>query len=128
MRLIAIGFSFIVFMLSCSKRKVPKTVLHIDKMQAVYWDYIRADVFANEFVRKDSSKNVLIESARLQQMVFDRHKVSKDEFYKSYNFYLKNPPLLKEMLDTMLVRQPKLYEQQNQKKRVKDSIPIAAAL
>jgi len=93
---------------SCSKKKVPSDILMPEKMQAVYWDYIRADVFANEFVKKDSSKNIEIENARLQQAIFKLHKVTKSEFYKSYDYYLNHQLLMKEMIDTMLERQQKL--------------------
>ncbi|HSN59576.1 MAG TPA: DUF4296 domain-containing protein [Ferruginibacter sp.] len=93
---------------SCSKKKVPSDILSPEKMQAVYWDYIRADVFANEFIKKDSSKNVEVENARLQQAVFKLHKVTKVEFYKSYDYYLNHQLLMKEMIDTMLARQQKV--------------------
>ena len=115
--------TIVVLMVSCSKRKIPKDILGTEKMQAVYWDYIRADVFANEYVRRDSSKKLLVESARLQDKVFKIHKVSRQAFYKSYEFYLKKPALLKEVLDTMLVRQPKIYEKQQLEKRKRDSLP-----
>ena len=48
--------------LSCSKSKVPDGILKPEKMQAVFWDYIRADVFANEYVRRDTAKNPTIMS------------------------------------------------------------------
>lgn len=93
---------------SCSKKKVPSDILPPEKMQAVYWDYIRADVFANEFIKKDSSKNVEVENARLQQAIFKLHKVSKVEFYKSYDYYLNHQLLMKDMIDTMIARQQKV--------------------
>ncbi len=123
MRRTSVILCALLFLFSCSKRKIPGNVLGMEKMQAVYWDYIQADVFANEFVRRDSSKDMLIESARLQNKVFALHKVSKETFYKSYQYYLGKPLLLKELLDTMLVRQPKIYEKQQLQKRKRDSIP-----
>ncbi len=124
MRHIVVACTVVFFLFSCSNKKVPREVLGIEKMQAVYWDYLRADVFANEYVRRDSSKNPSIESARLQQKVFDLHKVSKEKFYKSYEYYLGKPLLLKEMLDTMLVRQPKIHEKENARRRRRDSLKI----
>ena len=93
---------------SCSKKKVPPDILGPEKMQAVYWDYIRADVFANDFIKRDSSKNVEVENARLQQAIFKLHKVTKDEFYKSYDYYLNHQLLMKGMIDTMIARQQKI--------------------
>ncbi len=101
---------FTLVLVSCSKSKVPKGILKPEKMQAVFWDYIRADVYANEFVRRDTSKNAELENTRMQQQVFQLHKVTKKEFYDSYEYYLKHQELMKGMMDTMLVRQQKLNE------------------
>ncbi|MBC7933990.1 MAG: DUF4296 domain-containing protein [Rhizobacter sp.] len=79
-----------------------------EKMQAVYWDYLRADVYANEFIRRDSSKNTELENARLQLQVFKLHKITREEFYRSYEYYLEHRGMMKDMLDTMLVRQKQL--------------------
>ena len=96
-------------LLSCNdKQAIPGDILPPEKMQAVYWDYMKADVYANEFMRKDSSKNVALENARLQLEVFKIHKVSKEDFYRSYDYYLAHKDLMKDMLDTMLVRQTKV--------------------
>ncbi|RYY67154.1 MAG: DUF4296 domain-containing protein [Chitinophagaceae bacterium] len=101
--------SFLVLtvgLISCSeKNSVPKDILPPEKMQAVYWDYLRADIYSNEFLRKDTSKNAELENARLQMQVFKLHKVSREQFYKSYEYYLDHRELMKDILDTMLVRQ-----------------------
>ncbi len=103
----------VVCLAACSKSKMPKDVLPPEKMQAVYWDYIKADVFANEFVRRDTSKKLETESAKLQAQVFLLHKVSREQFYKSYDYYLDHSDLMKNMLDTMLVRQKAINEAKN---------------
>lgn len=101
-RLLLIG---LICFVACSKPSIPKDVLAPEKMQAVFWDYIKADAFANEFVRRDTSKKLELESAKLQLQVFKQHKISKEQFYKSYEFYLGNKDLMKNLMDTMLVRQ-----------------------
>lgn len=99
-------FILVVALAACSgKSKVPENILEPEKMQAVYWDYIRADIFTNEYIRKDSAKNLALENAKLQQQVFQLHKISKEQFYKSYEYYLNHRELMKDMIDTMLVRQ-----------------------
>ena len=95
---------FLFVIAGCQKSKVPKDLLSPEKMQAVYWDYLRADVFVNEFVRKDSTLKPDIESARLQNEVFQLHKTSRSQFYDSYQYYLKHPELMKAVLDTMIKR------------------------
>lgn len=90
---------------SCnSGNDIPSGVLKSEKMQAVLWDVIKADVFTNEFIKKDSTKNAEKENLKLQQQVFAIHKVTKAEFYKSYDFYNSNTPLFKEMLDSMIAQ------------------------
>lgn len=106
----------------CSKSKLPKDILEPEKMQAVYWDYLRADIFANEFVRRDTSKNAETENAKLQLQVFKIHKVSKEQFYKSFDYYLKNKDLMKAMLDTMLARRKQKVDSATSKKIVTDSL------
>ena len=54
---------------SCSESKLPSGILEPEKMQAVYWDYISADVFSNEFIRKDSSKDAALENEKLQEAI-----------------------------------------------------------
>ena len=100
----------------CTGSVIPKDILPPEKMQAVYWDYLRADIMANEYVTRDSSKNDSLENAKLQLQVFKIHKITKEEFYKSYEYYLNHQALMKDMLDTMLVR--------NKDKAKKDSLPI----
>ena len=95
---------------SCSKPKVPAGIIPPEKMQEVFWDYLRADVYANEFIRKDSARNVEMENAKLQQQVFMLHKTSREEFYKSYEYYLNHQSQMKSMLDTMQVRQQKIID------------------
>jgi ABC-type antimicrobial peptide transport system ATPase subunit len=98
----------LLLIFSCSKSKTPPGILKPEKMQAVFWDYIRADVFTNQFIKKDSAKNVELENARLQQQVFKLHNTTKETFYKSYEYYLNHQGLMKDMMDTMMVRQQKI--------------------
>lgn len=95
---------------SCKRNKLPENVLAPEKMQAVFWDYIRADVYTKDYIAKDSGRNALKENAALQQLVFQKHKVSKETFYRSYEYYMHHQDKLGPMLDTMLVRQQQLQD------------------
>lgn len=118
--------ALIVVLAACSKSKFPKGILEPEKMQAVYWDYMRADIFANEYVRNDSSKNPVLENAKLQLQVFQRHNISKEQFYKSYDYYLNHRDLMKDMIDTMLVRQKQKIEKvKDSTKARRDSLKIS---
>jgi hypothetical protein len=92
----------IIIVASCTgKDKIPNNVLPKDKMQAVLWDVLRADAFAFNFVTKDSTKKPEAELAKLQQQIFAVHKVTRESFYSSYNYYLAHPRIMLPLLDTM---------------------------
>ncbi len=111
MRFLGASLLTLVLLLNaCSGDKLPKGVLPPEQMQSVFWDYLKADVYANEFLSADTSKNATLENARLQLEVFKKHRVSKETFYKSYQYYLKHESLMKDMVDTMVVRQQKIYD------------------
>lgn len=93
----------LVFLCSCSNRNsIPNGILKPDKMQVVLWDVLQADAFTFEFVKRDSTKKPGMENVKLLQQIFTTHKVSKDEFYKSYDFYKAHPGLMQPMLDSMI--------------------------
>ena len=88
---------------SCgNKNKIPQGILKPEKMQLVLWDVMKAEAFTADFIKKDSSKNALAENLKLQQEIFAIHKISKADFYSSYNYYKTNTPLFKTMLDSLI--------------------------
>jgi hypothetical protein len=90
---------------SCgNKEKLPAGVLKPEKMQAVLWDVIKADVFATEFIKKDSAKNAAAENLKLQQQIFAIHKITRADFYKSYDYYKSNTVEFKKVIDSMIAR------------------------
>ncbi len=121
-------FFLLILLVSCSRSKYPDGVLVPEKMQAVYWDYLRADVYAKEMLSKDSSRNIDSANIQFQQQLFEKHKVSKETFYKSYDYYISHQLLMKDMLDTMQVRQQQLWQQRLdsiEKKKSKDTILLS---
>jgi Domain of unknown function (DUF4296) len=98
------SYLLVILFLSCNnKNTVIEDVLPPQKMQAVFTDIVKADVFVSDFIKKDSAKNDTIESAILQQKIFALHKVSKKQFYDSYNYYINHRTVFKTMLDSMIV-------------------------
>ena len=105
MRRIIILLAGLVLITSCgNKDKLPAGILKPAKMEAVLWDVIKADVFTTEFIKKDSSKNAANENLKLQQQIFAMHKVSKADFYKSYDYYKSNTEVFKKIMDSMVAR------------------------
>jgi len=121
-------YSLLILLVSCSRSKYPDGVLDPEKMQAVYWDYLRADVYAKELLSKDSSRNIDSANIQFQQQLFEKHKVSKETFYKSYEYYISHQLLMKDMLDTLQVRQQYLWQKRLdsiEKKKSKDTILLS---
>jgi Domain of unknown function (DUF4296) len=104
MKQCAVLFCLVTFISCGNKEKIPAGILKPDKMQAVLWDIIRADAFTAEIIKKDSSKNATQEDLKLQQQIFAIHQVTKDDFYKSYDYYKANPGQMKVMMDSMIIQ------------------------
>ena len=96
--------SLITFFSCGNKNKIPSGILKPDKMQAVLWDVIKADAFTAEFIKKDSAKDAVEENLKLQQQIFSIHHISRQDFYKSYDYYKLHSDQLKVMMDSMIVQ------------------------
>ena len=88
MRLIVCFLAFGLFLSGCKQQ--PEGILQKDKMSAVLYDYLAADIYVREFIAKDSTLNDQVESARRQAAIFKKHNVSKETFYKSLAYYTQN--------------------------------------
>jgi hypothetical protein len=104
-RLLLVCLSAIVWCLvSCTdKDKIPAGVLPKERMEKVLWDMILAERYRDTFVR-DSAKDLKVETFKLYAQVFQIHQVSKDEFVKSYKFYMSRPDIAREMFDSLATR------------------------
>lgn len=92
----------ILLMISCSdKNDIPEGVLSPKKMEAVLTDILVADVLNNERILKDTSLKLLAEDASYFLKIFQLHNTTRNEFSRSYNFYLKRPDLLKVITDSV---------------------------
>jgi len=93
----------VLIMQSCgSSTSIPSNVLKPARMQVVLWDVLRADAFTNDFIKKDSSKNAVTENVKLQQKIFSANGVTREQFYRSFEYYKTNAPLFKALLDSMI--------------------------
>lgn len=105
MRRMIIVLAGLVLIGSCAdKEKIPAGILKPDKMQAVLWDVMKADAFTNDYIKKDSSKNAGAENLKLQQQIFAIHKISKEDFYKSYDYYKTNTVVFKKIVDSIIAQ------------------------
>jgi hypothetical protein len=90
----------VIFLFSC-KNKLPKDILEQKKMEKVLWDVLKVDAYTKNYFLKDTTKNIVLENAKMQFQVFALHNITKDQFYKSYRYYLANSNLIKPLLDSI---------------------------
>lgn len=92
--------------IGCSdKSHVPGGILSKDKMEQVMWDMAQADQYAALYLAKDSAHiDRKAETMRLYAEVFRLHKVTADEFRKSYRYYLDHPELNQLLFDSVIAR------------------------
>lgn len=90
----------------CSEKdKIPSGVIGKEEMEKILWDMMLADQYAANYIIKDSAKvNVKMETLKLYEEVFRLHKVSRDEFRKSFQFYQERPDITRVMFDSLLAR------------------------
>src|SRR5262245_51012157 len=102
MRLFLLCLSVFVFSLvSCTdKDKIPYGVLSKVKMRQVLWDMMQAERYTATFL-KDSTKNTKAETFKLYAQVFAIHGITKDQFVKSYKFYMSRPDISRVMFDSL---------------------------
>jgi hypothetical protein len=104
-RLLLVCLSAIVWcVVSCTdKDKTPAGILPKDKMEKVLWDMIQAERYRETFVR-DSALDLKKETFKLYAQVFAVHQITKDEFIKSYKFYMSRPDITRVMFDSLATR------------------------
>lgn len=85
--------------------KSKEDVLPQPKMEKVLWDVVQADEFIQAFVLKDSAKvNVNAERYKLYEQVFRLHKTSRQQFSKSYEYYLSHPEKNRLLFDSLAAK------------------------
>jgi hypothetical protein len=96
----------ILFAFSCTNPgHVPRSVIPRDSMVNILWDILQADQFSTIYLMKDSGKiDIKAETIKLYQQVFQLHHVTKEEFDKSYRFYMAHPDISSVMFDTLAAR------------------------
>lgn len=96
---------FVCCVISCNRKERPEDVLSEDKMEKVIWDVVQADEFVQNFVLKDSNKiNVTAERNKLYEQVFKLHNTSREQFKKSYDYYVAHPGQVRRIFDSLSSR------------------------
>lgn len=97
--LVAVLFSLAT--IACNNKKGDK-VLPPEKMEAVLWDLMRADKFLSDYVlNKDTAKKIDSESIKMYNRIFAIHKITGEQFQKSFTYYKTHPDQLREIMDSI---------------------------
>ena len=109
MRVILVSLMTVCLIGCTNTTKVPDDILPGKKMEVILWDMIQAERFNALFQIKDSaSTNIVLEKFKLYEQVFAIHKTSRDEFIKSYKYYLGRPDMAKVIMDSMTAKAERL--------------------
>jgi len=106
-------FSIILLVaLSCSKERVPNSVMSKDEMINYLIDlHISEAAVQNLRLKADSARIVF---SIQEKFILNEHKIADSTFIKSYNFYLGRPSMLEEIysavVDSISLRQSLLNE------------------
>ena len=106
MRRTGVGWLVIVLLaagIGCSDKKgVPSGILGREDMQMVLWDMVQADQYSTYFAKDSTRLNLKLENMRLYEQVFQLHHVSREDFARSYKYYLAHPDLTQTLLDSLI--------------------------
>ena len=87
---------------SCNhKEGIPNDIIKPEKMQLILSDFIKSDVYTMEIIKKQSLGNDTASNLRIQQIIFNHYKISRNDFYKSYQYYYIHPELMVSVLDSI---------------------------
>ena len=116
-------FCIIVLLFSCGNKQPEGRVLSSDKMQAVMWDIMQAEAYTDFYLKKDSTKNIFLQNAALQKKVFSIHQISKEDFYKTYDFYSSHSNDMRILLDSISAKAERQRNKVMEKKYSRDHRP-----
>ena len=100
-KIVFIGFALLLLAACSDNRRIPSTVIQPEKFEVILTDILLADALTLERSFKDTAVKITDQNAAYFLKVFELHGVSKNEFMKSYNFYLQRPDLLKIITDSV---------------------------
>lgn len=98
------GLLCILLIVGCSQKDtIPSGVIGKEEMGDILWDMMQADQYATNYLIKDSAKvNVKMETLKLYEEVFRLHKVNREEFRKSFQFYQDHPDITRVLFDSLI--------------------------
>ena len=109
-------FIWLLAFFSCKQNK-NNEILPPKIMQQVLWDYIKTDAYITNYVTKDSSQNSQLINANLQQQTLKRYHITREQFDKSYAYYVAHGSELVKITDSIFAK--------NQREQLSKFVPGA---
>ncbi len=100
MRQLTIYIAVVLSMLVACRAE-PKGLLTPKQTQKVLWDILKVDAFTKDYILKDSTKDALLENTKMQMQIFAMHKVTKEQFYSSFEYYKTKPEVFNAIMDSI---------------------------
>lgn len=98
-------FLLVFLLLSCSGgHEIPEGVLDRGKMEDVMWDMMRADEMLSVYSERGATFPGISQNTDLYDKVFRIHRIDKNHFTRSLEFYQSNPDIFQEVLDSLKTR------------------------
>src|ERR1700729_217286 len=93
----------IMMMAGCSNRSsVPNDIIQPDSMQRIMRDVILAEQYSVQYLPKDSLKpDKLKANEDLLEAIFRIHRITREDFKKSLQFYESRPDMSKKIFDSL---------------------------
>jgi hypothetical protein len=102
----------LIILFSCKNNNVAENILSPQKMEIVLWEQMKADAFTKEFISKNSNIQLTTENFKLQQKIFDKFGIDKNDFYKTYKYYLNDVNLMSNLLDSIIAHQTAIHQKE----------------
>lgn len=120
----------VVIVIACNRGKVPSGILPPEKMEAVLWDMMRADILVtNYMMTKDPTTVRDTAVTKLYHTIYSLHSISEEKFNKSFLYYKAHPELLKQVMDSISTQpQPVIKTDTDTVAVKKDSLQIRDSL
>ena len=90
---------FIAAAIACGKNH--SSVLAINDMKTVMWDMLNADSWYAQTTMRDTTGKLYKKNIEWYQQIFLQHDITKEQFYKSYNYYEASPAKMKLLMDSI---------------------------
>jgi hypothetical protein len=101
------GWLIILIIAGCvNNTKIPPGIIEKPRMEKILWDMLQADRYVANFIMNKEGDSAVkkLQATELYEQVFRLNKISRDEFLKSYKFYLGRPDITKVMFDSISAR------------------------